>query len=206
MILHALHYKPLRGGRGLTPLNRSACVSYILCLAFWRQLFWFFFSFLKYTKVFRRLKVMEVSFAFDMAGSFLSFQPRLKSHYFKSGLHWSSFLSLPNSSLALVRTSLYFLHTIKTTDLSVYMLLVLAQKPHVSKDLSYFCNITRNAVSSLSPLLLLFSPLISPSLHRPPTHTNAHLHKCTAIFFLLSIWNKALSSVHKTSLNILPLF
>ena len=153
------------------------------------------------------MEVMEVSFAFDMAGSLLSFQPRLKSHYFKSGLHWSSFLSLPNSSLALIRTSLYFLHTIQSTGLFVYMLLVLAQKLRVSKDF---------LISVTSPGMpwALFLPSFSFSLLSflflfiaPPTHTNAHLHKCTAIFFfLLFIWNKALSSVHKASLNILLLF
>lgn len=62
----------------------------------------------------------------------------------------------------------------KSTGLFVYMLLVLVQKPHVSKDLFYFCSITWNAVSSLSPLLLLFSPSISLSLHRPPTQMHTY--------------------------------
>jgi len=31
---HSLHYKPLAGGRELTPLSLSARISYILCLAF----------------------------------------------------------------------------------------------------------------------------------------------------------------------------
>ena len=144
------------------------------------------------------MEVMEVSFAFDMAGSLLSFQPRLKSHYFKSGLHWSSILSLPNSSLALIRTSLYFLHTIKSTGLFVYMLLVLAQKLHVSKD--FLISVTSPGMPwalflpsfsfSLLSFLFLF---IAPQHTQMHTYTNAQLF----FFFLLFIWNKALSQCTK---------
>lgn len=146
------------------------------------------------------MEVMEVSFAFDMAGSLLSFQPRLKSHYFKSGLHWSSFLSLPNSSLALIRTSLYFLHTIQSTGLFVYMLLVLAQKLHVSKD--FLISVTSPGMpwalflpsfsfSLLSFLFLFIAPRQHIQMH---TYTNAqlffffyflfetkHCHQCTKL-------------------------